>query len=425
MSLRIIHTSDWHLGKRLYKVSRIDEQVFFLNWLKKIIKEEKIDALLISGDIFDTPSPPSEALKIYFNFLNNVVHETKCHIYVLAGNHDSGKFIEAPSPFLHKERITVVGSINESLTENFHLIKSIDSKQKIALFMLPFFRSYDIWNLGKELGVGDIVNNIENRSHLFLEILEKMVKLFEEYANSHDCTTKLMMAHHLFAGFSYSGSEQGLALSGLESIPLNIFQNLDYLALGHIHQYQILKKENPASYYSGSPIPFRFGEKQNKVILKLHLDNKYSNFHVNQIKIPNFRKLFSLDLTLDNINSEIEQLSTSISAISTKEGFLPPLVEIKIHLDTHQALTIEEIKDKLKKLNVELVSIQFVRSRPLELSEEYNINHHDIPNTTELFKRFYSIKYPELKEIPPEIYEDFINIINDLDSGQERPLQSL
>ena len=114
MTYKVLHTSDWHLGKKLYRLSRIEEQKLFLNWLSDLIITENIDALFIAGDIFDTPNPPSNALKIYFQFLKNVTDNSHCHIYIIAGNHDSGRFLEAPSGLLEDHRVTVIGQLIQS-----------------------------------------------------------------------------------------------------------------------------------------------------------------------------------------------------------------------------------------------------------------------------------------------------------------------
>ena len=107
MAFKIFHSSDWHLGKRLYKSERLDEQKLFLSGLLEEIKTKEIDLLLIAGDIFDTPFPPTEALRLYFEFLRKICDETKAQVVLIAGNHDSGRFLEAPVPFL-KEKSTFI-----------------------------------------------------------------------------------------------------------------------------------------------------------------------------------------------------------------------------------------------------------------------------------------------------------------------------
>jgi exonuclease SbcD len=95
--MRILHTSDWHLGKRLFKLDRTPEHEQFLNWLLGTLIEEKIDLLLIAGDIFDTPTPPHQSLEVFYNFLHRVSTETKTETMIIAGNHDSGLLLEAPA----------------------------------------------------------------------------------------------------------------------------------------------------------------------------------------------------------------------------------------------------------------------------------------------------------------------------------------
>ena len=121
MGHKILHTSDWHLGKKLFKRSRIEEQRLFLNWLFETVKSQEIDFLVIAGDIFDTPTPPNEALELYFDFLEIVSKETEAHIIIISGNHDSANFIQAPSKILAKHNIHIKTKLDTNLDNNVRL----------------------------------------------------------------------------------------------------------------------------------------------------------------------------------------------------------------------------------------------------------------------------------------------------------------
>ncbi|WP_372656201.1 exonuclease SbcCD subunit D, partial [Halobacteriovorax sp.] len=147
--MKILHTSDWHLGKKLYKVSRIKEQELFLDWLSKYIIHENIDILLISGDIFDVPTPPNEALKLYFNFLKTLSEKKQIPIFIIGGNHDSSNFLEAPAPFLELNNIHVVGNLNELAKDNYSpYVHNIEIKgEEVSICLLPYFRTHELFNL--------------------------------------------------------------------------------------------------------------------------------------------------------------------------------------------------------------------------------------------------------------------------------------
>ena len=124
--MRILHTSDWHIGHRLYERSRVDEHRKFLEWLLEIIEEREIDALLIAGDIFDTALPSAESTDLYYQFLFRLYEETSASAVIIAGNHDSAIRLAAPREFLKMGRIHVVGIV-ENVDECFLTLKVFPS----------------------------------------------------------------------------------------------------------------------------------------------------------------------------------------------------------------------------------------------------------------------------------------------------------
>src|SRR4051794_33304896 len=136
--MRFLHTSDWHLGKRLFKLDRTPEHELFLDWLVSTLKSQKIDVLMIAGDIFDTPTPPHQSLEMFYNFLHRVSQETDAETLIIAGNHDSGLLLEAPSKILAPYRVKVWGKLSED--PSLHWYK----KGNVEFCCIPFFRSYEL-----------------------------------------------------------------------------------------------------------------------------------------------------------------------------------------------------------------------------------------------------------------------------------------
>jgi exonuclease SbcD len=112
--MKILHTSDWHIGRSLYGRKRYDEFSAFLDWLAEFIQTENIDALLVAGDIFDTSMPSNRAQELYYRFLCKVSASCCRHIVVIAGNHDSPSFLNAPKELLRALNVHVVGSITQN-----------------------------------------------------------------------------------------------------------------------------------------------------------------------------------------------------------------------------------------------------------------------------------------------------------------------
>ena len=261
--MSIIHTSDWHLGKRIGPYSRLDEQELFLSWLSGYIRNNHIKALLISGDIFDTPNPPTRALKLYFHFLEEVTTQTDCNIFIISGNHDNGQFLEAPLPFLKKHRVFIAGVLDPNNISS-HVI-SLNDKD-IEITMMPFFRTKDLLEVSLQKESDNLTEE-----ELTLKRLERWIELAKptkEYS--------ILMGHHNFGSFLGSDSEHSLSLSGIESLPLNYFKDWDYLALGHIHKPQTVKQSEPQAVYSGSPLSFRFSEIEQKTFCHIAF---FGNIH--------------------------------------------------------------------------------------------------------------------------------------------------
>ena len=115
--MKILHTSDWHIGRNLYGRKRYEEFEAFLAWMVETIEREKIDVLLVAGDIFDTTTPSNRAQGLYYRFLNRVAASACRHVVVTAGNHDSPSFLDAPKELLEALNVHVIGSVAENLEE--------------------------------------------------------------------------------------------------------------------------------------------------------------------------------------------------------------------------------------------------------------------------------------------------------------------
>ncbi len=387
---RILHTSDWHLGKKLYKKERWPEQVEFLNWLVQSIIEKEVEILIIAGDIFDTPMPPTYALKGLFNFYKNL-ESIDClkKIFVIGGNHDSGKLIETPIPLLN-EKFHILGRPTHHLLETNiqegDESKSWADKHKITLpletginlnfGLFPFFRSSDI--LLPELRNADELSP----DKILLESIKAWLEAWKVSENDYN----ILIGHHLFGSFFESGSEQGVGLSGLASIPLSIFDNWDLLCLGHIHRPQCLRKERPLAYYSGSPIPMRFSEKEMKSVLLYDLDEKVKKIETQILPIPCFRALLQIEAKEDQWeNLLIEELEKS------KEAKLPAYAELTIHFDTPRPSYIDYIRERISSYEVELLNyFHIVDQSKDDHRKEKTLNAQTIQSSRmdELFELF-------------------------------------
>lgn len=402
MCVKIIHTSDWHLGKKLFKRSRIEEQSLFLSWLENYIKNESINILLISGDIFDTPTPPNDALALYFNFLNRISENKDFHTIIISGNHDSASFIEAPSSFLNKHNIHIKTKIYPNIEEN--IVKIQNDKRNIEIKTLPYFRSYDLYNSiqpeSQDLSQDDIKKFLNN-----------FVDTWPDNMNSDVIPYRIIMAHHAFGEFSATGSEHTLHLAGLDSLSTDWpKESFDYMALGHIHSTQKIDKDKNI-YYSGAPIPLRFSERQIKNIIQINVD--HNKEEIVKIEIPTFRKVTQIKGNKENILEKINKQIKYVNKESEKK--LPTFFEVILDLEEPDNNFIDKIVKLINEANAELLSLVPIYKNEFEENESSleNKNINDL-GIKEIFHDYYKLKHPESKEIPKHIESHFYQILEDI-----------
>jgi exonuclease SbcD len=313
--MKILHTSDWHLGKNLYGRKRYDEFKSFLDWLLDVIELEKTDAVLISGDVFDTSTPSNKAQELYYNFISKASGLCK-GIVITAGNHDSPTFLNAPKSLLKALKIHVTGSITENPEDEIVVLEN--NKIPFAIICaVPYLRDRDIRTV--ETGETADDKNLKLISGI-KDHYEKICFLAKEkqdqLKNKGFDNIPIICMGHLFAAGGTTIEGDGvreLYVGSLARTGTDIFPDfVDYTALGHLHIPQkVSGKENVR--YCGSPIPMGFGEaKQDKKIIIAEFINKTPK--INEILIPCFQELVKIKGSIDEISEEIEELKAKKSS---------------------------------------------------------------------------------------------------------------
>lgn len=146
--LTLLHTSDWHLGRRLYGKPRYDEFKQFLDWQLQTLREQKVDVLLIAGDIFDTTAPSNQAQNLYYDFLSQVCHTDCRHVIIVAGNHDSASFLEAPKQLLKAFNIHIIGSMTDTPTDEVITLSDKSEQPELIVMAVPYLRDRDVRTVG-------------------------------------------------------------------------------------------------------------------------------------------------------------------------------------------------------------------------------------------------------------------------------------
>jgi exonuclease SbcD len=327
--MRIIHTSDWHLGQYFYGKSRANEHQQFLHWLLAQVKSHAVDAIIVAGDIFDTATPPSYARQMYFNFISEL-QAIDCQLIILAGNHDSVSMLAESKTLLSALSTKVIANVTDisnetNLAEQVFTLKNKAGIAQAVICAIPFIRPRDVIKSQAGQSATDKSKQLQQAivEH-YQDLFEHAQQLVSQNEQAEKGTKLPIIATgHLTAlGVTTSDSVRDIYIGTLEAFPSNAFPAADYIALGHIHRAQKVGKTEHIRY-SGSPIALSFDEaKQEKRVLLVDFkENKLST--VTELTVPCFQPLAMLKTTLDTLNNDLETLISTLlndSDIKENEG---------------------------------------------------------------------------------------------------------
>ena len=295
--MRILHTSDWHLGQNFYSKSREAEHQAFLDWLLETAQAHQVDAIIVAGDVFDTGSPPSYARTLYNRFVVNL-QQTGCHLVVLAGNHDSVATLNESRDIMAFLNTTVVASAGHAP----QILPRRDGTPGAVLCPIPFLRPRDI--ITSQAGL----NGIEKQQHLLAAITDYYQQHYADACKLRgDQPLPIIATGHLTTvGASKSDAVRDIYIGTLDAFPAQHFPPADYIALGHIHRAQVVGGCEHIRY-SGSPLPLSFDEtgKAKSVHLVSFTDGRLSA--VETLEVPVTQPLAVIKGDLAAITAQLEQ----------------------------------------------------------------------------------------------------------------------
>lgn len=313
--MKILHTSDWHIGRTLYGRKRYEEFEAFLTWLAETIQQNEIDALLVAGDVFDTSAPSNRAQELYYRFLCRVAASSCRHVVVIAGNHDSPSFLNAPGELLKALNVHVVGSSTESPEDEVLVLRSELDTPELIVCAVPYLRDRDI----RVAEAGESVEDKERKLLAGIRSHYAEVAAFAEQKREElGVDIPIVAMGHLFTAGGQTIDGDGvreLYVGSLAHVTAGIFPaSFDYLALGHLHVPQKVNGLETIRY-SGSPLPMGFGEaKQQKSVCLVafnHGESQGKSPSVQLIDVPVFQKLERVKGDWENISSRMLELSAT------------------------------------------------------------------------------------------------------------------
>lgn len=345
--MKIVHTADWHIGKKLHKSDLSQDFDLFIDWLAHFIETEKVNLLLISGDIFDLANPSSEARRQYYRALIRL-QKLNCKIIATGGNHDSPAMLDAPQEIMRALDLTVIGGLPQDLNDVIVPVRNSTGEIELVIAAIPYLRDADLRS-------GEQASNHEDRIEAIRTGIERV---FTEAAAI--CQQKypgipvIAMGHLYTAGIESSESERDIQIGNLAAFRASQFGNyFEYLALGHIHKPQRVSAEKPV-FYSGSPFPLSFSERTDEKRILL-LDTR-SGYEPESIAIPSFRRLLKLSGNLSELEIKLNSLEHHAS--------LKSLIEVDLveeQYDAHKVYALDQLVDQFQTDGFEIVKqrVQF------------------------------------------------------------------
>lgn len=373
--MKILHTSDWHLGQKLLGRDREEEHRLALDWLAAFISENQVDVLIVAGDVFDIHNPPNSSRELYFRFLKKLIQSNCQHVVIVGGNHDSPNMLEAPKEILQLLGIHVVGAATGDISDEIIELKNEDGALQLVVAAVPFLRDQDL----RKAFAGESTSDRYGRVR---EAIKSHYQQIGEVLNAKKPEkVPIVATGHLHAtGAQSSEKQDNIYLGNLENISANDFPELfDYVALGHIHRPQAVGNHEKVRY-SGSILPLSFSETKDEKVVVLLEPEENGVIRIQEQKIPVFRRLKTIEGSVEYIKERLGKLGEDY-----KSG-LQPWVELIVDEENPSPHIADELRDFASGLHAEVLAIRLKRTNYSSLDELVNVQL-DALSAEEVFLR--------------------------------------
>jgi DNA repair protein SbcD/Mre11 len=401
--MKILHTGDWHLGKTLEGLSRIEEQEEFLEDFIRIVRENDIDLVIIAGDVYDSFNPSAKAEKLFYDTLKRLSENGKTLTLVIAGNHDSPDRLVAAGPLAKDHGIMMMGTPKSTIeVGEYGRHKVVDSGEgfieieingeKAVIMAIPFpseKRLNEVIYQGMDTDIDKLASYEDRMAQLF-----KQLSMY--YRND---TINLMVSHLFITGSEESGSERSIQLGGSYLINSDLLpKEAQYIALGHVHKPQIVGGTLKKARYAGSPIHYSKREIGfTKSLWKVELKVGEAAI-IDQIPLRTYKPI------------EIWSCESIDEAIQKCTDDANRACWVYLEIKTDRYIKENEIKE-LKDLKKDIISIRPIT--PEELQREKEIKTLREKSFEEIFREFY------LKERGTEVAQETLEAIMKIVIGEE------
>lgn len=400
--MRLLHTSDWHLGQTLHNFDRAYEHACFLDWLVDTLVAEDIDVLLVAGDIFDNANPSAAAHRQLYRFLQQArARVPHLQVVVIAGNHDSPGRLEAPTPLLEAHGTIVVGNVARTAEGAIDVerllvpLRTRDGKVAAWCLAIPFLRPGDVPRAVAE----DAELGLDPYLHGTTLLYRQAFALAQSRARSGEAI--IAMGHcHMVDGQSSQDSERRIVIGGTEALPATMFDSaVAYVALGHLHLAQRVGGHEHRRY-CGSPLPLSFSEVgYQHQVLRIELDGA-STTSVTPLHVPRAVQL----LRVPAQPAPLEEVIAALEALALPDAPIhqQPFLEVRVLLEGPEPGLRARVEAALNGKPVRLAKIEPTRrhATPESASEALSLDQLAQLQPDDIFRRLWTQRFGD--EAPPE-----------------------
>ena len=373
--MKIIHLADLHIGKRVNEFSMIDDQKYILNQILEIIDKEKPDAVIIAGDVYDKQVPSIEAVELLDSFISDI-SKRKTTTFIISGNHDSAERLAFGSSLMAMGKIYISPVYNGKISK-YTLKNDFVSAN---FYLLPFVKPSHVKRFFPD-------KKIESYTDAIKVVVDNL-KLDTSEIN-------ILIAHQFVTGASRTESEE-ISVGGLDNVDASVFEDFDYVALGHIHRPQKIGTERIR--YCGTPLKYSFSEVNDTKSVSIIEINSKEDFNLRTIPLIPKRDM-------RKIRGTYEELITKTSYENTN-------TDDYIHVTLTDEFNVVDAIQKLRVIYKNIMKLEYDNMRTRE-SRKINLDDMVIENKNplEIFSEFYKLQNnkemnDEQKEIIKKIMEE-------------------
>ena len=378
--MKFLHLADLHLGKILQEQSLIEDQEYMLNQIIEIIKRENIEAVLISGDVYDRSVPPAEAVNLLDCFLKTLIKELKIKVFMIAGNHDSKDRLAFGSKIFEDEGLYIESKYNGDLRK----VELQDEYGKLNIYMLPFVKPIEV----KQFFEDDLENNYNTAINKIIS-KEKINVKERNIILVHQFVTAGMVE-------PVRTESEVLSLGGIENVDVSNFNDFDYVAIGHVHRPQKIGRDT--ARYAGTILKYSFSEiNHNKTVPIIEIKEK-GDININLVQLNPLRDMREIKGPIEELikqeNYECGNTNDYIKAVITNEE------------------PVYDAIGQIRRIYPNTLKLEIRNSKTISNVEEQNINLENVKKKTELelFADFYKAQNnADLDEKRTEIIKNIIS----------------